>query len=278
MVPLPRGAPFVPFAEAPQVVPHAGSRGPVRATAAPYVVIRSGGAARLQESDANVPMPTNRHGRTLHESTKCSVHPGGAAMNGRKYWEIGGFLAGGVLVLFGIVAIFMGVNGLNTTRDSIKAEGITFGTADDPAVAKYADQWAGEQVTTGDQARAFARIMRMHTLESTGGLTYASMGRFQSAAKPADPAGTNDETAAAKDATGQPAANGARNIWVTETALTTALNASYMAERLSVFGLVVGVALLLTGLGLVILAFAVFGRAPATATRKAPVTPQAVTG
>jgi len=181
-------------------------------------------------------------------------------MKGRGFWEIGGFLAGGVLILFGVVAIFMGANGFNTTRDAIKGEGITFGAADDPAVAKYAEQWAGEQVTTGDQARAFAKIMRMHVLESTGDLTYAEMGRFQSAAKPDDPAGTNDETAAAKDATGQPVANGARNIWVTETALTTALNMSYMAERLAVFGLVVGVALLLTGVGLVIIAFAVFGR------------------
>ena len=131
-------------------------------------------------------------------------------MKRRKYWEIGGFLAGGLLIVFGIVAIFMGVNGYNTTRDSIKGEGITFGTADDPAVAKYAEQWAGQQVKTGDQARAFAKVMRMHTLEATGGLTYASMGRFQSAAKPADPAGTNDETAAAKGADGQPVANGAR--------------------------------------------------------------------
>ena len=74
----------------------------------------------------------------------------------------------------------MGVNGYNTTRDAIKAEGITFGSADDPAVAKHAEQWAGEQVATGDQARAFAKVMREHTLESTGGLTYAEMGRFQS--------------------------------------------------------------------------------------------------
>ena len=183
-----------------------------------------------------------------------------------KYWEIGGFLAGGLLIVFGVAAIFMGVNGYNTTRDSIKGEGITFGTADDPAVAKYAEQWAGQQVKTGDQARAFAKVMRMHTLEATGGLTYASMGRFQSAAKPTDQAGTNDETAAAKDANGQPIANAARNIWVTETALTTALNVSYMAERLSVFGLVVGIALLLTGFGLVILAFAVFGREPRAET------------
>jgi hypothetical protein len=181
-------------------------------------------------------------------------------MKGTRFWEIGGFIAGGMLIVFGVVAIVLGVTGFTTTRDAIKNEGITFGSADDPAVAKYADQWAGEQVTTGDQARAFAKIMREHTLESTGGLTYAEMGRFQSAAKPDDPAGTSDEAAAAKDESDQPVANGARNIWITETALTTALNVSYMAERLSVFGLVVGVALLLTGIGLVILAFAVFGR------------------
>ena len=138
------------------------------------------------------------------------------------------------------MAIFLGVSGYTTTRDAIRDEGITFGAADDPAVAKHADQWAGQQVETGEQARAFAKVMREHTLESTGGLTYAEMGRFQSAAKPDDPAGTSDEAAAAKDESGQPVANGARNIWVTETALTTALNMSYMAEQLSMFGMVVG--------------------------------------
>jgi hypothetical protein len=51
-----------------------------------------------------------------------------------------------------------------------------------------------------------------------------------------------------------------------------------MAEQLSIFGMVVGVALLLTGVGLVIVAFAVFGREPAEATRRAPITSQAVTG
>jgi hypothetical protein len=184
-------------------------------------------------------------------------------------WEIGGFLAGAVLIAFGAVAIFMGVNGFTTVRDSIKQEQITFGSAGDPAVAKHADQWAGEQVTTGDQARAFAKIIREHTLESTGGLTYSQMGRYQAAAKPDDPAGTSDEAAALKDEEGQPVSNGARNIWVTATALTTALNTSYMAERLAVFGLVVGIALLLTGIGLVILAFTVFGRMPAP--RRSPI-------
>ena len=198
-------------------------------------------------------------------------------MTRRKIWEIGGFVAGGILIVFGVVAIFLGVSGYATTRDAIRDEGITFGTADDPAVAKHADQWAGQQVETGEQARAFAKVMREHTLESTGGLTYAEMGRFQSAAKPDDPAGTSDEAAAAKDESGQPVANGARNIWVTETALTTALNVSYMAEQLSIFGLVVGIALLLTGVGLVIVAFAVFGREPKPATQGAPVATRPLT-
>jgi hypothetical protein len=193
-----------------------------------------------------------RNSKSLHREVEQMGH--------KKLWEIGGFVAGGLLIVFGVVAIILGVNGYNTTRDSIKSEGITFGPSSDPAVAKYADQWAGQQVETGDQARAFAKIMRMHVLEATGGLTYAQMGRYQSAKDPSSQAGTNDEAQAAKDQSGQPVSNGARNIWVTETALTTALNVSYLAERLSIFGIVVGVALLLTGFGLVILAFAVFGR------------------
>jgi hypothetical protein len=186
-------------------------------------------------------------------------------MTGKRFWEIGGFVAGAILIAFGVVAIYMGVDGRNTVQDSLKAEQITFGTADDPAVAKYAEEWAGEQVTTGEQARAFAQIMREHALEASGGLTYAQMGRFVSADNPDDPAGTSDEAAALKDEEGNPVSNGARNTWVTATALSNALNMSYMAEQLSLFGMVVGVALLLTGIGLVILAFAVFGqRAPAT--------------
>src|SRR5207342_344088 len=117
-----------------------------------------------------------------------------------------------------------------------------------------------ETIDTGSEARCFAQYMRIHALEATGGLSYAQMGRFQSAANPDDPAGTSDESAAAKDASGQPISNGARNIWINETALSTALNVSYMAEQISIFGIVVGIALVLTGIGLVILAFAVFGR------------------
>jgi hypothetical protein len=188
-------------------------------------------------------------------------------MRAGKLLRIGGYVSGGVLIAFGIVVIVLGVWGISFTRDHLEQEGIVFGPASDPAVAEHAEQWAGEQVKTGSQALAFANVMREHTLESTGGLTYAEMGRFQSAADPTDPKGTNDEAAAAKDENGQPISNGARDIWVTETALTTALNMGFMSEMLSVFSIVVGFALLLTGIGFVILAIAVFGRArPAEAT------------
>jgi len=105
--------------------------------------------------------------------------------------------------------------------------------------------------------------MRYHTVNGEWNpehLTYAQMGRFLAKDDPSNAAGTSDETAALLDETGKPVSNSYRNQWVTETALSTALNMSYMAEQLSLFGMVVGVALLLTGVGLVILAFAVFGR------------------
>jgi hypothetical protein len=172
----------------------------------------------------------------------------------RRIFEFGGILAGVVLIAFGVAAIYMGVDGRSTVRDSIKQEQIVFGAADDPAVAKYASEWADEQVTSGTQARAFAQVIREHALESSGGLPYAEMGRFVAADDPESPAGTSDETAALKDEEGNPVPNAARNTWVTATALSTALNMSYMAEQIALFGIVVGVALLLSGFGFIILA------------------------
>ena len=187
--------------------------------------------------------------------------------------RIGGYISGGVLMLFGIAVVVLGVWGFAFTRDHIEREQITFGPATDPAVQEHAEQWAGEPVDTGRKALAMAEIMREHTLSSTGGLTYAEMGRYQSAENPSDPAGTNDEAAAAKDENGEPISNSARNIWVTETALATALDMGFMSEMLSIFSIIVGVALLLTGIGLVILAKAVFGRRSPGA-HAAPTTPE----
>jgi hypothetical protein len=177
-----------------------------------------------------------------------------------RFLRIGGYVSGGLLMVFGVVVIALGIWGFTFARDHIEREGITFGPATDPAVQEHAEQWAGEPVDTGRKALAMAEIMRTHTLASTGDLTYAEMGRFQSAENPDDPKGTNDEAEAAKDDNGQPISNGARNIWVTETALATALDMGFMAEMLSLFSIVVGIALLVTAIGLAIVAKAVFGR------------------
>jgi hypothetical protein len=176
--------------------------------------------------------------------------------------RIGGYISGGLLIFFGIAVIVLGVWGFAFTRDHIEREGISFGPIEDPAVAEHAPDWAGEPVDTGRKALAQAEIMREHTLSNTGGLTYAEMGQYVSAEDPSDPVGTNDPEAAAQDENGEPISNGARNIWVTETALATALDMGFMSEMLSLFSIVVGIALLLTGIGLVILARAVFGRSP----------------
>jgi hypothetical protein len=181
-------------------------------------------------------------------------------MKDGKLLRVGGYVSGGVLIAFGIAVIVLGVWGFSFTRDHIEREGISFGPIEDPAVAEHAPDWAGQPVDTGRKALAQAEIMREHTLSGTGGLTYAEMGRYQSAANPDDPKGTNDEAEAAKDENGEPISNSARNIWVTETALATALDMGFMSEMLAIFSIVVGIALLLTGIGLVLLAYAVFGR------------------
>ena len=182
----------------------------------------------------------------------------------RKVFEIGGFVAAAVLIAFGIAAIVMGVNGRDTVGNSLKQEYIV-GTPDmTPAAIKAEAKKAGLDVSTlsfpsvsvagkaidnGTRARAFAGYMRIHALEASGGQTYAQLPRFLSA----DGKGTSDP-AKALQKDGKPVDNPVRNVWVTETALTTALNASYMAEQISLFGIVVGVALLLSGIGFAILA------------------------
>ena len=204
-------------------------------------------------------------------------------MNGRRVLEIGGLIAGVVMIAFGIGALVLSINARNTVSDQLAQEAIVGSPDMNPAaIAKEASgaglpatitlptcDVANQPVENGSDARCFAQYMRIHTLEATGGLTYAQMGRYASEAKPTDAAGTNDEALAAKDADGKPVSNGARNIWVTETALATALNVSYMAEQIALFGLIVGIALLLSGIGFLILAIVVLGGAKAAASAPA---------
>ena len=166
----------------------------------------------------------------------------------RRFLEIGGVIAGVVLIAFGIAAIAMGVNARSEVRDAIAEQNIT--ATPDAGEITNGKLEPGQEIKTGADARAFADVMEFHALESTEGQRYAEMGRFLTASGEE----TNDEAEAAQTADGRPVENGLRNLWVTETALTTALSMSYMAEQLSIFGIVVGVALLLAGVGFIILA------------------------
>src|SRR4051794_653625 len=193
----------------------------------------------------------------------------------RKTFEVGGFVAAAILIAFGIGAIVMGFNGRSTVHSTLKQEQIV-GTPDmtPKAIAAEAthaglkgvslptQSVAGQAVDNGTRARVFAQYMRIHALEATGGLTYAQMPRYATA----DGKGTNTPAAAQKSPKGQPLDNPARTVWINETALGTALNASYMADRIGLFGIVVGIALLLSGLG-----FAILAAAGALRDREAPI-------
>jgi hypothetical protein len=127
-----------------------------------------------------------------------------------------------------------------------------------------ADLNPGQVIDTGAEAKEFAKIIRAHVLEITGDRTYAEMGRFLT------PSGeeTNDEAEAASDEQGNPVQNSVRDLWVTATSLTTALNMPFLAERIALFSIVMGVALLLTGIGFLVLTVAVLR--PERATEPTP--------
>jgi hypothetical protein len=155
-----------------------------------------------------------------------------------RVFTIGGYLASAVLIGLGIAVIVVGVVGRSYVQDQVAMENIV-GSDDmtpegiEPGIQEAGLQdvsvpscsVAGEEVDTGKEAKCFADYMRIHTLESTGGKTYAEM----------------------------PQDSPQREIWVTETALTTALYTSYFAENVALFAIIVGIVMLLVGIGFVVL-------------------------
>ncbi len=170
---------------------------------------------------------------------------------------VGGLAASALLILLGTASVIVGAKGKGEVRDEIKAENIV-GTPDMSPDLIEATQGqeipdcdvADEPIETGDDARCFADYIRVHALEDTGGKTYAELPRFLD--EQGNP--TEDEAAAAIDPeSGEPQENPIRDIWVSGTAFTTALNTSYFAEQVALFGIVVGIAMILIGIGFAVL-------------------------
>ena len=199
-----------------------------------------------------------------------------------KLFSIGGFVAAATLIVLGLAVVVVGFIGRGYVQDQVQKENIVGSPDMTPAATEAAIKEAGlkdvsapscsvadEKVENGKQAKCFADYMRIHTLEATGGKTYAQMPRFATA----DGKGTNDAAEAEKNPDGSPQDNAQRDIWVTETALTTALYTSYFAENVALFAIIVGFVLLLIGIGFVVLT--VFsqrgaGGAPAAESPPAP--------
>lgn len=193
----------------------------------------------------------------------------------RRLFEYAGYAAAVVLVAFGIGALVLSLNGRNDVREDLAREKIE-GSADmTPEAIREAVEEAGitvddlpecsvagEVVDTGAEARCFADYMRVHALEATGGRVYAEMGRYLTESGE----DTNDREEAAQE-NGQPVPNRARDLWVTETALATALNTAFFAEQVSNFGIVVAIALILAGIGFGVLSYAALRWLPARAAR-----------
>ena len=122
-----------------------------------------------------------------------------------KLFSIGGYLAAAVLIVLGVAVIVVGFVGRSYIQDQLAKEQIV-GTPDmtpakiEPGIKAAGLQdvsapscsVAGEEVDTGKEAKCFADYMRIHTLEATGGKTYAQMPQYATA----DGKGTNDPAAA----------------------------------------------------------------------------------
>ena len=196
-----------------------------------------------------------------------------AGEKARRILELGGVIAAVVLIAFGAGAIVMSMKGRSVVHSELSQQKIVGSSDMNPKATRVEAKAAGlsksitlptctvagKTVSDGATARCFASYMRIHALESTGGLVYSQIPDYATA----NGEGTNEVTKALM-AHEQPVENPARTTWVTETALSTALNTSYMAEQLGLFGIVVGVALLLAGAGFAILALGGALRTPAT--------------
>lgn len=179
------------------------------------------------------------------------IHP-------RTVFVLGGIIASLVLVVAGAATIVVGWQGRAEVRDMLAQENII--GPDDSRIP-------GQLVNTGSKARAQADIIREHQLASTGGLTYAEMGRF--ATPDGNPAGTNNADLALKNDAGAPVPNALRSQWITVTALSTALNTSYFAEQVALFSMLIGIALVLTGAGFGVLTLGALRYRTAEETEKA---------
>lgn len=151
---------------------------------------------------------------------------------------LGVALAGLVMIIGGAYALYEGLNARDRVTDKLEVQGIV--TPEDASIPN-------EPVDDEATAESMAEIIGHHAEASTGGLTYAEMGRF--ATVEGDPAGTDDESEALTDENGNPVPNPQRNVAFQASALQTSLYTSVMAFNVAKLVIGLGIAFIALGLG-----------------------------
>jgi hypothetical protein len=144
-------------------------------------------------------------------------------------------LVGAVLLVAGPTMVFQGMVGRRQITHELSSQKIVFsGTSDLPAdLTRY----AGTQVRTGEQAKAYAEVIGAHVASATGGRTYSEISDEWLAG------GRTDERLA-----------GLREMAFMGQTLRGSLFGAYQAWQIT--KLVIGLGILLAAIGLVFLALA----------------------
>jgi hypothetical protein len=176
------------------------------------------------EQGGNVSSLTSHEPRAAHAEARPVANHG----RRRRLLLVAAILAFTV----GLGSIIGGVAGAAYTHSQAVAENVV--TPDDASIP-------GTPVRGPLTMKAQSDVIRGHTLERTEGLAYAELPR---SVPQVDEAGN-----AALDENGDPVMvpNTARDLWLTATTLTTALNLGILAYALAAFAVVVGLVLVASG-------------------------------
>ncbi len=161
-------------------------------------------------------------------------------------------LTGFALLIAGPIMIGVGISGQHQVTDQLKAQQITFPANAKSGLPAAQAGYAGQQVTTGAQAKAFSDMIETHIKEATGGKTYSQVsGAYLTASA--------DKTTPAATLT---KLSGLRQTAFMGESLRGSLLSAYQAWQVTY--LVIGLGAAFTGIGAVTL----FGGAVALASAR----------
>jgi len=174
-------------------------------------------------------------------------------------------IAGFALLIAGPLMIGVGISGQHQVTDQLTAQQITFPANAKAGLPTAEAGYAGQQVTTGAQAKAFSDMIETHIKEATGGKTYSQVSAEYMAA-------SADKTTPAATLT---KLSGLRQTAFMGESLRGSLLSAYQAWQVTY--LVIGLGAAFTGLGALALLGATVALASAHKTRKVTIPETAAT-